>query len=92
MSGGLRRHSVVHSDSWRHGVEVGLVADVEVLASVRDLVFDARLEVSDSHLVEGRKRRELLESYITFDGGEAVRVSILLHAAEKHVVLHSVLL
>ena len=59
----------VHSHFWCHGVEVGLVADVEILARVSNLVLDARLEVSDSHLVERRERRELLKSYVALDGG-----------------------
>ena len=70
-----------------HVVEVGLVADVEILTRVGNLVPDARFEVLDSHLVEGCERWELLESYVTLDGGQAVALSIL-HHIEEWVFLH----
>ena len=65
-----------------HVVEVGLVADVEILTRVGNLVPDARLEVPDSHLVEGGERGELLESYVALDGGQAAALSILHHIEE----------
>ena len=68
-------------------VEVGLVADIEILTRVGNLVPDARFEVLDSHLVEGCERRKLLESYVALNGGQAVALSIL-HHIEEWVFLH----